>query len=1016
MVKLLKCSLLVLFFFGSGLNLQAQTVSGIVFNSQDETPIPGVNISVKGNSQIGTSTDSQGNFSLGVPTLNDTLIISFVGFQTREIPIQGRTNLQITLQSRTVSGEEIVVTAFGVEREQRSLSYSTQQVSTEELTEARETNVINSLQGKVAGLSITNSGSGVGSHSKVNLRGNRSISGSNEPLYVVDGVPTRGHPETLSPDNITDINVLKGANAAALYGSRAKNGVIIVETEIGQKESVDVSWNNTFMLSKPIMNFDLQNTYGQGVGGSYEPSSTYSWGPIMEGQTVSHWSNDPNSPDQISLTPQPNNVSDWFETGYNLASNLNVSTGSEHTTVAFSYTHTNAEGTVPKNAMKRHNVSVRINSELTEDLTLDSKVAFMTQNIDGSINDNPHHTQAIYTIPRSMKTEHMENYEYFDEEEVRRQNFWDPNHNSLKNPYWVSNRMNTSRADNRIMAMTSLSRNFTESLSLQARASYDGNFSESNLKWYHDTYGDAPFGLYQVSEANGYEFNGDVSLSYIRDITEALNIGTSLGGVLRKERNSGIISSTGPALTVPNLFTLSNTQQPENNEIVGSPKDVQSIYAYTNVGWNNAIYLNLTGRNDWSSTLPEENRSYFYPSVGMSFILSDLISEIPDVISYAKLNASWAKVGSDTSPYQLQRAVTIIQGGSTGFMDLSNTLPANNLKPERTESYEIGFDLRFLDGRLGLESTAYKENTTNQLFSINLPVGSGASSIFTNGGNVENKGIELLLRSTPIQNNEFVWDLNFNFGINENTVLKIHDERPRIRSGPFVIEQGEPWGNIHGTGFLRDDQGRVVVQDNGMPKFTPGEDVKLANYQSDWDGSISSTISYNNLGISFLIDHKQGGSKLSGMDAGLSGAGISPITLQGRDGGLIFGDNFFSNETAVKEDGTPNNQAVNAEQFWRAMQSGHYTVEEAFIHDATNTRLREVSISYFLPQSIVSRLAVSNIKFSLVGRNLFYIYRASEYIDPSIGNGTGLGARAGGDEEYNRLTERSFGANVKIDF
>ncbi|MEX2574141.1 MAG: SusC/RagA family TonB-linked outer membrane protein [Balneolaceae bacterium] len=993
-----------------------QQVSGEVSDANTGESLPGVNVVVKGTS-TGMATDSEGRYALGASSPSDTLVFSFIGYETQEVAINGRSSIDVQLQSQAISGQEMVVTAFGMERERRSLSYSTQGVDTEQLTTARETNVINSLQGKVAGLTINQGGDGVGSPSRVVLRGNRSISGDSSPLYVVDGVPIRGNPETLSPDNIASINVLKGPNAAALYGSEAQNGAILIETKKGQAGVVEVSLNNTLMFSQPIHSIELQNEYGQGIGGNYVPTAAYSWGPRMEGQMVDHWSQSPQlAGTQYAFNPQPDNIRDWYQTGHNLSNNINVSAGSESIQSVFSYTYTDANGTVPGNSMQRHNASLRLSSQLTDRLAIDSNFGYMGQGIDGPVRESPHHLESLYALPRSVSTEQMRNFEYLDVDGSIRQNFWDVGHNNLKNPYWITNRMLNTRSDDRVRGMASLTYDFTEAISLMVRSSFDGRWGESELKWSNDSYNDAPFGMYGIGESHSSQWNGDARFSYTEDLSENWNVDTNVGAVIKRERNGGLTANTGPGLTAPNFFALSNAQQLNVNHNVGSPRDIQSLFATGTIGWKDAIYLDITARNDWSSTLPEDNRSYFYPSVGLAAVLSDLIPSFPELFTNARVRASWAQVGSDTQAYQLTRAVNITMGGRDGYVDLTGTLPNENLRPEQTEAFEVGLDLHFLDGRLEFNATAYKENTTDQLFSINLPVGSGASSFFTNGGNIENKGVELLLSSTPVQTRDFIWNTSVIFAHNETMVLEINDDRPRIRTGNFVIEQGEPWGNIYGRSFERDDQGRILVADSGIPRYTASDDTKIANAQADWDGSLSNSFSYRNFGVSFLIEHRQGGNVISGLESGLAGNGSLKSTLQGREGGLIFGENIFSDETAVKEDGTPNDIPINAQQLWTSLQAGHTILDEAFVHDATNTRLRELTIGYSLPQSFTSRLGVSNVSVSLVARNLFFLYRASDFIDPSIGNGTGLASGVGGNEVYPHLTERSFGTSIKMDF
>jgi len=1021
--------LLALFFsFGFIESARAQTeVSGTVTTEAGE-PLPGVNIVVQGTT-TGTNTGTDGSFELSVPSLNETLVFSYIGHQTLEIELNGRSQLTVEMVEQTYQGDELVVTAFGIERATRGLSYSTEGVSTEQMTEARELNVVNSLQGRVAGLNINRASTGVGGEARVVLRGNRSFSGNSNPLVVVDGVPIRGSLSDISPDEIESINVLKGANAAALYGSQAQNGAIVVTTNRAQAGEVSFSLSNTFQLETPILTTQYQNEFGQGTGGVYSPNSEFNWGPRMDGSQVAHWSPLAQG-ETYAFSAQPDNVRDIFQTGYHNATNLTANIGGERTQTSFSYTWTGAEGMVPNNEMNRHNVSVRVTSQLLERLTLDSRVSYMRRIIDNSLATgenfaNP--TRHIYRVPRNIPVSQMREFEYTDAAGNNRQHFWNPGSNGGANPYWTLNRNLNENRRERVLAMGSLTYNFTDNLNLMVRAAYDGANTQTETTRYNDTYIIAPNGYYGLSQGNSYEFNGDFLLSFATDLTQDWSIDTYFGGNIQQRRDDSVSANTGtsPGLTIPNFFTIANTQQVQGSHSIGSPRDVQSLYASGQIAWRDVVYLDVTGRNDWSSTLPADNRSYFYPSVGLSVVLSDLIPNFPEFFTFARLRGSYAQVGSSASPFQLNRSASLAAGGYQGFLSISGTIPADNLRPERTDSYEAGLDLRFLNGRLGLDFTAYQTNTINQLFTVTRPPGSGAASLYTNGGNIENKGIEVMLSATPAQSLNFQWDVNVNFGLNRNMVTEISDESPRLSLDSdflreFIIEEGQPYGQVYSRGFVRDDQGRVVVDLNGMPQLTTPKSVAVANFQADWTGGLSSTFSFRNLSMSFLIDHRQGGTIASLTNAILDADGLTKRTLQGRDGGLIFGDNFFSHETAVQADeegeptSQPNTEEIRAEDFWTAVGGRNAPVGEAFVDDATNTRLRELTIGYSLPQSWISGFPVNNVTLSLVGRNLFFIYKASENLDPDMMVGTSRTVE--GFDSFTLPAARTFGANLRIDF
>lgn len=1001
-------------------DLQQTVVSGRVTDSEGEG-LPGVNIMVK-ETTIGTVTDVKGDYRLTVPDNAETLVFTSIGYLTEEVKVGNQNEINISMVEDIKSLSEVVVTAFGLEREKKSLSYATQEVETQQISEARELNVVNSLQGKVAGLSINTSGAGVGSEARVVLRGNRSISGDNQPLYVIDGVPTQGSPQDLSPDMISSINVLKGPNAAALYGSAAQNGAIIIETIRGRKGEVKVSLNNTFMIQDPSIPLSFQNEYGQGIGGNYDNRSEEAWGPKMNGQMVDHWSLDPESPSQYAFTADPDNKRDAFQRGHNLASNVIATMGGDKTQSLFSYTLTNAEGIVPNNELTRHNAAVRINSELTNRLKLDTKLEFMQQKLNnrivhGASNYNP--VMQIYKLPPNIQSADIRNYDYINQDGFLRQNFFNPNTTIGANPYWTMNRNLNETSRTRALLMTSLTYAITEDLQVMARGAYDMANNTGEEIYYNDTYTRAPNGAYSVNKNESSMFNGEFLFTYSKDVTSDWDVNVNFGGATRSLRSNSISASASP-LVVPNFFAINNAVQPGTSFYPGSNTDLQSLYAFGQLAYKNALFLDITGRNDWSSTLPVHSRSYFYPSVGLAAVVSDLLT-LPDAFSLIKLRGSWAEVGAAASPYMLSRQAYFGQGGRNGFLRLSNQLPNPDLRPETTRSTEIGVDIRFLQNRLGLDLTAYKTNTIDQLFTISLPVGSGAGSYYTNGGNVENKGVEAVLSATPVARKNLTWDMSLNFALNRNMVTAISDERPSIRVGgdgylrDYIVEQGEPFGQIYAlNAWQRDEQNRVIVGEDGVP-LAGGERRAIGNFMPQWQGGFFNNISAGNFNLSFLIEHRQGGDIVSFTNAILDGSGLTEKTLAGRDGGLVFGENLFPDEIAVTEEGSSNNTEVDAETFWRATGNRNAPYAEAFVEDATSTRLREMTLGYTLPEALVSGLNISNVRISLVGRNLFFLYRASDSLEPDFLS-QGTGAMAEGFQAFAPPTTRSYGFNLKIDF
>ena len=1014
---------MVLFLAASVSVMAQQSVSGRVTSSGDGSPLPGVSVLVKGTT-TGTSTDSDGRFAVSVSDNNAVLVLSFIGFTTQEITVGNQTNINVEMAEDVTELGEVVVTALGIEREKKVLTYSVQEVSTQELSEARELNVINSLSGKVAGISINRAGTGVGAGTRVILRGNRSITGDSQPLYILDGVPLNGDISDINPDDVESITVLKGANAAALYGSRGANGVIIVSTKRGKStgRGFSVDLNTTYMFETPILLTNYQNVYGQGNNGVYSPNSENAWGPKMTGETVAHWSPDPNRPiSEYAFSPQPDNVRDFFQTGQNFATSLAISAGNEKNQTYFSYTYTDAKGVVPTNELTRHNINLRLTNKLTEKLTLDTKLNYIREDIDNQLTqgesfDNP--MRHAYRLPRNIRTQDIENFDYLNAEGVIRQNYWNVGSNGGANPYWTINRNIKKDISDRVIALATLKYELTEEFSIMARSAIDRSFGYNDTRLYNDTYIIAQNGRFLQGTSEGMEWNSDFLLSYEKTLNSDLAFNINVGGNNRKNRNSSLSANTGPSLIAPNFFALGNTQQALATHNVGGPKDVNSLYGFGQLAFKNAVFLDLTARNDWSSTLPSDNWSYFYPSVGLNVVLSDLM-EFPSFFSFAKVRGSLAKVGNDTSPYQLQRTAALTAGGKGGFITLSGVLPNEDLLPEETISLEVGADLRFFLNRLGIDFSYYKTNTTNQLFTVALPVGSGASSFFTNGGDVQNNGVELTLTGTPVTGTDFNWDVTFNFARNISLVKKINDERPSVEIGGdflrrFRIEEGKPFGEVYSRGLLRDDQGRVLVEANGLPRVTSGFTVRVANYNPDWLGGLQNSFTYKNFRFSFLIDIRQGGSISSLGNAIIYADGLTEETLQGREGGLIFGDNFYGNETAVRADGTPNNVPINAEQFWLKVGGRNAPVGEMFTVDASNIRFREAVLGFSLPSALISNSPFRRVSISFVGRNLFFFSNKAKNIDPDVTVGTA--AIGAGYDAFGPPTARSYGFNLNLGF
>lgn len=1008
------------------------SVTGTVTDAENGDPLPGVNVVIQGSSS-GTITDINGQYSIQAE--NDAILVfSFIGYTSTESVLNGRSVVDVDMLIDITSLQEVVVTAFGLEREKKSLTYSAQTVKLDGIAEARPNqNMVNGLQGKVAGLSIQTVGSGVTGGSKVILRGNRSVNGNSQVLYVLDGVPLAGDISDLSPDDVESMSVLKGANAAALYGSRANNGVIIVTTKKG-KSGFNVSVNHTTTIDKAIILQDFQNEFGQGSAGTYLPNSTFTWGPRLDGSQVTHWSPDPSFPNATyAYEAHPDNVKDFFETGRSLATNISISNATENSSTYFSYTHDDREGIVSGNELTRHNVNLRIENKLSEKFTFSGKLNFIRSVIDNQLSTGENFANPIrhaYRLPRNISTAEASNFEYIDPSGAPRQHYWLPRDNGGANPYWTINRNLNRTTGDRVIGFASLSYELTEGLNVMVRSALDRTNSFRENRLFNDSYIIADNGRYDAISRDAHEWNTDFLVSYEKDLGD-LSFNVNFGGNARRENQNRLTSTTDRGgFFVPNVFAISNAVSFRSNQYLFK-RNVNSIYAFGQLGYLGALYLDVSFRNDWSSTLPSENASFSYPSVGLSAVISELV-DMPTAVSFLKLRANYAQVGNDTDPFKLSRIVNL----SGGFLQLSSQQPNPNLKPESTKSIELGFDARFAGDRVAVDFTYYKTNSEDQLFAQDVPQGSGIAQRFLNGGDIQNNGVELVISGTILQGSDFTWDVGFNFAKNTSKVVKLAEGIDQLNYGAdflrsFRLDVGEKWGNIYSRGFQRDASGNVIVHNAmindttanplaGVPIITPGLDVVIGNFNPDWTGGIRNSFQYKNFNANFIIDIRSGGEIVSLTEAIIAADGLTASTIAGRDGSLVFGQNTFSNQNAVggNRDGSAtssaNSTTVSAETLWTNLGGRNAPVGEAFVRSASNVRMREISIGYSIPSSVLTNLPFKSAKISFVGRNLFFISNSAKIVDPEVI--TSAAIQADGFESFAPPTTRSFGFNVKLTF
>ena len=1002
------------------------SVTGKVTDS-DNLPLPAVSIKVAGTTQ-GTSTDANGNFSISVPS-NASLVFTYIGFTSQTIAVSGRTVINVSLASDSKLLEGVVVTAMGITKDQKVLSYATQQINTDNFSKAKELNVANSLSGRVAGLNLARTSSGLGGATRVVLRGDRSITGNNQALIVIDGVPMDNSNyspgganggrdggdglSSINPDDIESINVLRGASATALYGSRAANGALLVTTKKGSSQKgFGVTFNSSTQAESAMMLYDFQNVYGQGAGGIYNRAEEGSWGPKMTGQSVALWGNDPADAGKVyNMTPQPNNYQDFYSTGKQFSNSLAFSGGNEKAQTYFSYTNVNATGIVDNNKMKRHTLNLRVNGKVSEKLSYDSKVTYLKEDINQrqytgeNYANNQRH---ILRIPRNISLDQASKYDYVDPSTGRlRQNYWNPGSNGGENPYWIKNRVLSEDQRNRVTAFGSLTYKVNEKLSFMGRAGIDKTLDNFEGKWYNDTYTIADFGNYQtlfrdVAETN-LDFIGIYKSQLLKDLTVDATFGANVQHVDRLSQ-----STNAGQLNRDNLFIPSNAKSPTVDRSV-VPTEKQGVFATADFTFKNALTISGSIRNDWSSTLPKANQSYLFGSAGFSAILSNIFT-LPSAVSFAKFRGSWAQTGNDASAFLLNQTYSFVPGGPNGFISRDAVKPFPDLKPELTTAKEIGLEVKFFNNRLGFDLGYYTSDSKNQLFRVSIPPASGWSSEYVNAGLVRNSGIELTMNGSPIRKDNFRWDIDLNYAKNNNKLVELTADLKTLNlANDFMnfnrATEGNELGQIWSRGYARDAQGRVIVDAAGLPTITPGTTVLVGNTRPDWIGGINNNFSYKRVSLSFLISARVGGNVSSFTNAIIYADGNVAQTLEGRDSYVFPG---------VTAAGAVNTVATTAEKFWKKVGGRNTPVGEVWTYSATNIRMREVSLSYSLPNNLIKKTPFQNASVSLVGRNLFFLLNKAEGFDPELT--AGAQNTTVGLESFSLPSTRQIGLNLNLSF
>ncbi|MDX1617587.1 MAG: SusC/RagA family TonB-linked outer membrane protein [Balneolaceae bacterium] len=1048
-----------------------RTVEGVVTTTDADDPLPGVNVTIKGTSR-GTTTDADGVFAVDVRSEDAVLVFSFIGYATQEIAVGTETYLEVTLEPGSLQLSDIVVTALGVERREKSLGYSVQEIGTADLNQGRQTNFVNSLQGSVSGAQMATSPGTMGGSSRILLRGINSISGNNQPLFVVDGVPIDnsnfnafrtqtgegGAPDygnaaqDINPNDVASISVLKGPNAAALYGSRAANGAILITTKSGAaRDGIGIDISSGVQIEQPYLFPDYQNTYGGGYVRefdvfNYNPavhpesyaefdghrmvdySSDESWGPRMDGQMVRHWDSwYPDSEEFGELrpfSPNPDNVENFFRNGAKLTNSIAFYGGSDQATYRASYTNLDQRGTLPNSGLSRHTVALSGKLDLTDKLQVSSKINYINNSAHGRASVGDYTSSGRMGVMSSFNTwferqldmDRLRNYKAEDGS-FRHWNITSPT--NLDPFYWVSpyfevyeNTNNDSRE--RVFGYLSLSYDLMENLTVTgwARTDFYDDRRERRVAQGH-----VNNSMYSQDIISKREDNFQFLAEYNQQFGP-FTLDATMGGNVRNDRLQQEQLETVGGLTVPDYY---NIEASVDRPLLSDYEEevlVYGVFGSANIGYRETIFLDASLRNDWSSTLPVDNNSYLYPALSSSFVFSELIPS-GSFLSYGKLRLGWAQVGNATAPYRLSGYYEPRTGyGSIPTFNVPNILNNARLKPEITTSTEVGANLQFFDSRLRLDATVYRMISTNQIVDLAVSPASGFSAAIVNAGEIRNRGIELTVNGNIIANpSGFNWDMGLNWARNQNEVVELaqgQDNYQLVSPGDgngvsLNARVGEPYGTLIGDGIATNENGEKLVDENGLYVREPNK--VLGNVLADFTGGVKNTFSYKGISMSALVDYQVGGDIFSvtsstGMYAGLLAETVglndrgNPMRDPVSEGGGIKLD-------GVKQNGEPNDVYVEAIDYFKNMFDGQH------IYDASFVKLRQVSINYSLPQRTLENLPVKRLTLGLVGRNLLILHKNIPHVDPETAMGSG---NVQGYESAQLPTPRTFGFNLEASF
>ncbi len=1035
-------------------------VSGTVKDTDGEI-LPGVNIIIKGTNK-GIVSDFDGNFSIEVPNTMAVLVFSYIGMETKEIVVGNQTVLNVALVPSAQKMDEVVVTALGMKREKRALGYSVGEVDSEKINLVPQENALAGLSSRVSGLDIRRSGNDLNAETHVYIRGRTSLAGNDEPLVVVDGSPVGSTAvlNDISAVNIQSVSILKGASAAALYGSRAGNGVILVTTKSGEglKKGIGVSFTTSSTLNTPYKYFETQNRFTNGQRGIFDEATWQHWYGPEEGGSAVQWNS---NGEAVPLKFYQNPQKDYFRTGFTIINDASISGNYDKGNFRLAISHMKGEGYSPGTELQKLGFRLNTSYKITDNVTVSTNINFSNPNSDQNpvrylSGDNQYFD--LFNIAPHININDLKG-DYWESPNVAQRKVTE----GYNNPWFSANERINKFDQLNGFGNIKLDWKITSNLNAMARVAYSGNTNkEETLKpWSFQGFGGGttkPFGAYNLDNSSSRETNVDVLFSYDKKIGD-FRISPSVGGNIMKS-NISTYNSGGDNLVLPGLFTLSNVTRGGLDYRSGSfKKAVYSVYGMATMSYKNMLFLDLTARNDWSSTLPKENSSYFYPSASGSVLVSEMF-QMPSWISLLKLRSGWAQVGKDTDPYLIHP--TLSQGfwGDDFTYTLPSSMPNTKLKPEIATSYEVGADLGFFQGRLGLEGTYYKTQNKNQILNVNVSPLTGYTSTTINAGNVENYGVEFGLNMIPIRTEDFEWNMNFNFTTQESKLVELVDGIDRVNfgggtDGGAFTKVGGIIGDMYSPYIKKVEEGEYagwnILDSNGRWEVDRAQEnqIKMGNFNNDFAVGLNTSIRYKNFTLSASFDWRQGGDfysesmkrmarsgKIEDWQNGISSSTYSGILdansysdgaalaneiksnpiyrdndvwVGGRNeelGGFEFNGNYngaFFPGVIDNGDGTYTenfgDEGTILFDAYRVVESSgsFWRTGYAFLYDASFVKLRDITMTYAFPAEAAKFISADNVSISVFAKNIMLWTAAGIGIDPELAYDQG----AQGFEEWN---------------